>query len=218
MWRFKYLLIGMAFPALLGVAIYLTAPRIADAFRDAVRDSAQDAVRNTFEDQVPAIVEPGQIVITERQLFAAMQDADDNENNFDASGYDIEIADGEVRITDDDRDRTSDNFVIASVVPQVVDGRLVLTDRGGFLSIFKSARDAIADEIENQAAATFERSGVRPVSVTAENGRLVIVTESLNGAAGTPEPTEASVGSGPSPTATRGVSGGQINRTPTPTP
>ena len=153
MWRFKYLLIGMAFPALLGVAIYLTAPRIADAFRDAVRDSAQNAVQDTFRDQVPATVEPGQIVITERQLFAAMQDADDNENNFDASGYDIEIANGEVRITDDDRDRTSDNFVIASVVPQIEDGRLVLTDRGGFLSIFKSARDAIADEIEVQAEA-----------------------------------------------------------------
>jgi hypothetical protein len=53
--------------------------------------------------------------------------------------------------------------------------------------------------------------------VTAENGRLVIVTEALDGAAGTPEPTEAGVGSGPSPTATRGVTGGQVNRTPTPT-
>jgi hypothetical protein len=218
-WRFKYLLIGMAFPALLGVAIYLTAPRIADAFRDAVRESAQDAVQDTFRDQVPATVEPGrQIVITERQLFAAMQDADDNENNFDASGYGIEITDGEVRITDDDRDRTSDNFVIASVVPQVVDGRLVLTDRGGFLSIFKSARDAIADEIEAQAELIFANSGVRPVSVTAENGRLVIVTEPIGGGAATAEPTEAGAPSGPTPTATRGLGGGQINRTPTPTP
>lgn len=184
MWRFKYLLIGMLFPALLGVAIYLTAPRIVDAFRDAVRESAQDAVRDTFADQAPATVEPGQVVITERQLLNALQDADANEDNFSASGYGVEIEEGEVRITDQDRPRTSDNFVIASVVPVIQGDQLVLTERGGFLTIFKSARDAIADEIEAQTNATFLRSGVRPVSVTAENGRLVIVTEPLDGGSG----------------------------------
>jgi hypothetical protein len=210
-WRFKYLLIGMIFPALLGVAIYLTAPRIVDAFRDAVRESAQDAVQETFADQVPSTVEPGQIVITELQLLDALRDADANEDNFSASGYGVEIEDGEIRITDEDRPRTSDNFVIASVVPEIREDQLVLTDRGGFLAIFKSARDAIAEEIEAQAAATFMRSEVRPVSVTAEGGRLVIVTEPLAGSAETPTVPAAAV------TPTRSLPSGTV-RTPTPTP
>jgi hypothetical protein len=213
-WRFKYLLIGMIFPALLGVAIYLTAPRIVEAFRDAVRESAQDAVQETFADQVPSTVEPGQIVITELQLLDALRDADTNEDNFSASGYGVEIESGEIRITDEDRPRTSDNFVIASVVPEIREDQLVLTDRGGFLAIFKSARDAIADEIEAQAAMIFDNSDVHPVSVTAENGRLVIVTEPVTGGPVTPTAeTEA-----PDVTPTRSFSGGQPLRTPTPTP
>ncbi len=216
MWRVKYLLIGMIFPALLGVAIYLTAPRIADAFRDAVREAAQDAVRETYAEQVPATVEPGQVVITEQQLLAALRDADANEDSFSASGYGIEIDSGEIRITDQDRPRTSENFVIASAVPEIQGDQLVLTERGGFLTIFKSARDAIGDEIEAQANATFMRSGVRPVSVTAENGRLVIVTEPIDGQAVTPSvPVAAET---PVVTPSRSLTGGQISRSPTPTP
>jgi hypothetical protein len=216
-WRFKYLLIGMAFPALLGVAIYLTAPRIADWAEEEIQKAAAEEVEDAFQREVPDTVDPGQIVITEQQLLDALLRADANNDNFNADEYDVEIDNGQVRITNRDEDPASGQFSVATAVPVVENGRLLLTDRGGAVRIFRIARDAIGDAIEEEAAEVFQRSGVRPVSVTAENGRLVIVTESIGGDA-TPEPTEAGAPLGPTPTATRSLGVGPLNRTPTPTP
>jgi hypothetical protein len=219
-WRFKYMLYGMAFPALLGVALYFAAPSIVDWVEDEVGRAAANEVEETFAREVPATVEPGQIVITEQQLLNALLRADAEEDSFDASGYAVEIRDGEVRIVNEDRDRTSENFVIASVVPEVVDGRLVLTNRGGFLTIFKTARDAIADEIEEEAAAIFARSNVRPVNVSAENRRLVIVVEAIDGAPETTAEPEEGATEAPEPTAAAPTRTPirTFLRTPTPTP
>lgn len=216
MWRLKYLIIGMIPSAVLGIALYLLAPDMADALRDKIRDSASDAVATTFAREVRGPVAPGQIVVTEQQLLEAVEDADDRERTWSIDGLGVVIADGRVSFTDDDRNRSTSDPTIASAVPKIEDGRLVLTDRRGVLSIFKPARDAIADEIEDQVAFLFRSSNVTPISVSAENGRLIIVTESLDGTSGTPttsspQPTEA-------PTRTGGLTGSPFNRTPTPTP
>jgi hypothetical protein len=189
-WRLKYLIIGMIAPALLGVALYFLAPAMADALRDAVRESAQDTVRNTFEDDLPATVTPGQIVITESQLEDAVGDA--LNDRWDIDELTVEIKDGRVSILSSDRDGSTDDPTIASAVPEIQDGRFVLTDRRGLLSIFKPARDAIADEIQEQVERLFQNSNVRPVSVTANNRRLVIVTQLVADGATTPASTTRS--------------------------
>jgi hypothetical protein len=189
-WRLKYLIIGMIAPALLGVALYFLAPAMADALRDTVRESAQDTVRNTFEDDLPATVTPGQIVITESQLEDAVGDA--LNDRWDIDELTVEIKDGRVSILSSDRDGSTDDPTIASAVPEIQDGRFVLTDRRGLLSIFKPARDAIADEIQEQVERLFQNSNVRPVSVTANNRRLVIVTQLVADGATTPASTTRS--------------------------
>jgi hypothetical protein len=189
-WRLKYLIIGMIAPALLGVALYFLAPAMADALRDTVRESAQDTVRNTFEDDLPATVTPGQIVITESQLKDAVGDA--LNDRWDIDELTVEIKDGRVSILSSDRDGSTDDPTIASAVPEIQDGRFVLTDRRGLLSIFKPARDAIADEIQEQVERLFQNSNVRPVSVTANNRRLVIVTQLVADGATTPASTTRS--------------------------
>ena len=216
MWRLKYLIIGMIPSAVLGIALYLLAPEMADALRDKVRDSAADAVETAFQREAPEFVRPGQIVITEDQLLTAVEDADDRENTWNINGLGVVIADGRVSFTDDDRDRSSGDSVIASAVPEIHNGRLVLTDRSGVLSIFKTARDAIADEIEDQAALIFQNSDVSPVSVTADNGQIVIVTEPIGGAASTPAATDATPAA--EPTTSGGLFGLPSNRMPTATP
>ena len=216
MWRLKYLIYGMIPWAIVGIVAFLAAPKVVDAVEDRIAESARDAVADVYRDEVPRSAPAGQIVITERQLLNALEDADSRENNFSASGYAIQIDGGKVMIVDDDRNPNANDFVIASVVPEVQGGRLILTERGGAVQLFKFARDAIAEEIEDQSAAVFEGSGVRPVSVSAENGRLLIVTEAINGAAATP----ASSDPGPTPESTRsgGLSGNPLTRTPTATP
>lgn len=204
MWRLKYLIIGMLPAAVLGVILYFLAPQMADALRDAVRESAQDAVTEVFEREAPDQVEPGQIVITESELAQAIENADRRDETWDVDNLDVIIENGRVRIVGIDDGLDNDQIDIASSTPQVVDGRLIMTDRSGVLSIFKSARDAIADQVETEIAAIFERSNVVPVSVTAENGRLVIVTEAADGG--------TSVGTTPSPQSGLGL------RTPTPAP
>jgi hypothetical protein len=92
-------------------------------------------------------------------------------------------------------------------VPAIQDGRFVLTQREGLLNIFKTAQDSIADEIEVQTNQLFADSGVVPVSVTAVNGRLVIVTSSGT-QSGTADVT---------PTSGSGL-GSLLKKTPTPTP
>jgi hypothetical protein len=215
-WRLKFLIIGMIPSAVLGVALYLLAPEMADALRDKIRDSAADAVETAFQREAPEFVQPGQIVITEDQLLTAVEDADDRERTWNIDGLGVVIADGRVSFTDDDRDSSSRDTAIASAVPEIQNGRLVLTDRRGVLSIFKPARDAIADEIEDQAALIFQNSEVRPVSVTADNGQLVIVTESIGEAAGTPVTSNATPAA--EPTTSGGLFGLPSNRTPTATP
>ncbi len=202
MWRLKYLIIGMLPAAVLGVVLYFLAPQMADALRDAVRESAQDAVTEVFEREAPERVEPGQIVITEVQLAQAIENADRRDETWQVDDLKVIIADGRVRIVGLDSDLENDQIDFASSAPQVVGGRLVMTDRSGVLAIFKSARDAIADQVEIEIAAIFERSGVVPVSVTAEDGRLVIVTEEVAGG--------TTIGTTPSPQAGLGL------RTPTP--
>jgi hypothetical protein len=194
-WRLKYLLIGMLPAAILGVGLYFLAPALADSLREAVRDSAQDAVAEVFEDEVPATISPGQIVVTESDLAIAIEDTDRRETTWNIDGVEVIIDNGEVRIVGQDSGSRDDPMDIAAAVPVVENGRFELTERSGVLTIFKSARDAIADQIEIEVEALFERSGVVPVSVTAENGRLVIVTEPADGGpiATTParaEPTE----------------------------
>lgn len=217
MWRFKYLLIGMIFPALLGIGVYIAAPRFVDWVQDQIGEAAADEVQQSFQREVPGTVEPGQIVITERQLLRALLRADENESSFNASDYEVDIDDGQIRITDSDRDPNASDFNIATVAPVVEGDRLILSDRGGAIGIFKTARDAIGDEIEAQAAAIFERSGVRPVSVTAENGRLVVVTEAIDGRATTPEPVAGATEIA-APTATTRSILNPLRRTPTATP
>ena len=225
MWRFKYLLIGMILPALIGVGGYFAAPRAADALRDAVRDGASHAVAETFTDETPNRIQAGQVVITEADLATAIENTDRREDGWNVSGLDVIIEDGRVRIVGSDNDRNSrDDLTVASAVPQVVNDEFVLTDRSGAVSIFKTATDAIADEVEVQVASLFQRSGVVPISVTAENGRLVIVTEAQgsNGAGGnaTAEAT-STVAATPAAQAqaTSTAMGGLFRlRTPTPTP
>jgi hypothetical protein len=185
-WRLKYLIIGMLPAAILCVGLYFLAPALADELRDAVRESAQDAVAEVFEDEVPATVSPGQIVITESDLTIAIEDTDRRESTWNIDGVEVLIENGEVRIVGRDSGSRDDEMDIAAAVPVIQDGRFELTERSGVLTIFKSARDAIADQIETEVEALFERSGVVPVSVTAENGRLVIVTEAAEGG---PAPT-----------------------------
>ena len=219
MWRLKYLIYGMIPWAIIGVIGFLAAPKMIEAVEDSIADSARDAVAEVYEDEIPSTVEAGQIVITEDQLHRALLDADEREDNFNASGYAIQIEDGKVMIINDDRDISDDDFVIASAVPVVEDGEIKLTERGGAVRLFKFARDAIAEEIEEQTAQIFEASGVRPVSLTAENGRLTIVTESIGGAtAATPVATRpASTLPTVEPTSSSGLSN-PFNRTPTATP
>src|SRR5690349_14895477 len=150
MWRLKYLIYGMIPSAVLGILLYVLAPQIADALRDAVRDSAAGTVRSTFQGEVTGPVHPGRLVITEDQLLTAVENADARERSWNISGMKVVIADGRVSFVEDDGSRSTSDATIASAVPQVVDGKIVLTDRRGVLSIFKPARDAIADEIENQ--------------------------------------------------------------------
>jgi hypothetical protein len=226
MWRLKYMIYGMIPTAVLGILLYFLAPQMADALRDAVRDSAASTVRSTFQQEVPAQVKPGRLVITEDQLLTAVEDADARERSWNISGMAVVIGDGRVSFVEDDGSRSTNDATIASAVPQVVDGRIVLTDRRGVLSIFKPARDAIADEIENQLEILFARSKVTPVSVTANNGQLVIVTQSIGGTTSTgntaPTPTTGARPTVPAvtPTPVSTRSGGLIgipsNKTPTP--
>lgn len=208
MWRLKYLIIGMLPAAVVGVALYFLAPAMADSLRDAVRESAQDAVTEVFEDQVPTTVQAGQVIVTEVDLVGAIQDSDRRERTWNIDNVDVIIDGGKVRIVGEDQG-DSDTIDIAAAVPVVENGRFELTERSGVLTIFKSARDAIADQIEVEVEALFARSGVVPVSVTAENGRLVIVTESADGS------------SAPAPTDDDGTPGTLVDglrpRTPTPT-
>ena len=215
MWRLKYLIIGMIPSAVLGIALYLLAPEMRGRLarhESAIRPPTQS--RSTFDREVPSSVEPGLIIITEDQLLEAVEDADNREDSWNINGLDVVIEDNRVSFTDVERDPLSDDPAIASAEPQIQTGRLVLTNRSGVLSIFKPARDAIANEIENQVAILFRNIGVTPISVTAYNGQLVIVTEPIGGASGTP------VSSNTTPTAEPTRSGGPIgspfNRTPTP--
>jgi hypothetical protein len=226
MWRLKYMIYGMIPSAVLGILLYFLAPQLADALRDAVRDSAASTVRSTFQQEVPGHVKPGRLVITEDQLLTAVEDADARERSWNISGMAVVIGDGRVSFVEDDGNRSTSDATIASAVPRVVDGRIVLTDRRGVLSIFKPARDAIADEIENQLEILFARSKVTPVSVTANNGQLVIVTQSIGGTTSTgntaPTPTTGARPTVPAvtPTPVSTRSGGLIgipsNKTPTP--
>jgi len=219
-WRLKYLIYGMIPSVILGIALYFLAPEITDAFRDAVRDSAARSVRTTFQREAPKTVAPGRLVITEDELLQAVEDADSRERSWNISGMDVVIDDGRVAFVENDRNSSTDDATIASSVPKVVDGRIVLTDRQGVLSIFKPARDAIADEIENQLALLFTNSGVRPVSVTADNGELVIVTEAIGGTTTTAPKTPTTSAPRPSVTPTKagGLIGNPFGKTPTPTP
>ena len=211
MWRLKYLIYGMIPPALLGVALYFLVPAMTDWFRDSIRDSASHAVETSFQREVQSTVTPGQIVITELQLEQAIENADRSSGGWSIDGgVQVKIQGGRISILTDSR--SNNNQTIASGVPQIQEGQFKLTDRKGVLSIFKPARDAIGDEIENQVADLFSASNVQPVSVTAENGRLVIVTESLSG--GTSKPLGTAT---PQPTRSGGLGGGLL-RTPTPTP
>jgi hypothetical protein len=228
MWRLKYLIYGMIPSAVLGILLYFLAPQIADALRDAVRDSAAGTVRSTFQREVTGPVQPGRLVITENQLLTAVEDADASERSWNINGMTVVIADGRVSFVEDDGSRSTSDATIASAVPQVVDGKIVLTDRRGVLSIFKPARDAIADEIENQLQILFTKSKVTPVSVSAENGQLVIVTQAIGGASNTgsmsPTPVSGAQPTVPAvtPTAAATRSGGLIgnpfSKTPTATP
>jgi hypothetical protein len=219
---------GMIPSAVLGILLYFLAPQIADALRDAVRDSAAGTVRSTFQREVTGPVKPGRLVITEDQLLKAVEDADAQERSWNISGMAVVIADGRVSFVENDGNRSTSDATIASAVPQVVNGRIVLTDRRGVISIFKPARDAIADEIENQLEILFANSEVKPVSVSAENGRLVIVTESIGGTTSTgstaptpttgAKPTTSAMTPTPEPTRSGGLIGNPFNRTPTPTP
>lgn len=181
MWRLKYLIIGMLPAAIVGVALYFLAPAMADGLREAVRESAADAVQDVFEDSVPNTVSAGQIVVTESDIARAIAESDADADTWNVDGVDVEIENGRVTIVGEDDD-SSDTVDVASAVPAIEDGKFVLNDRSGFLSIFKTAQDAISDEIETQVNALFSRSGVVPVSVTAEDGRLVIVTEAATSA------------------------------------
>jgi hypothetical protein len=226
MWRLKYMIYGMIPSAVLGILLYFLAPQLADALRDAVRDSAASTVRSTFQQEVPGHVKPGRLVITEDQLLTAVEDADARERSWNISGMAVVIGDGRVSFVEDDGNRSTSDATIASAVPQVVDGRIVLTDRRGVLSIFKPARDAIADEIENQLEILFARSKVTPVSVTANNGQLVIVTQSIGGTTSTgntaptpttgARPTVPAVTPTPESTRSGGLIGNPFGRTPTP--
>lgn len=219
MWRLKYLIYGMIPPALLGIALYFLAPQMADALRDRIRESAADAVETAFVREAPATVAPGQIVITEAELLRAVEDADAREDSWNIDRLDVEIEDGRVSFLGNGRSRSGDDPAIASAVPQIQDGRLILTDRSGVLSIFKPARDAIADEIENQVALLFRNSNVTPVSVSAENGRLVIVTEAVGGEGEEAVATStASTLATVAPTTAGGLIDNPFNRAPTPTP
>ena len=222
MWRLKYLIYGMIPSAVLGIALYFLAPQITDAFRDAVRDSATHSVQTAFQREAPSKVAPGRLVITEDELLQAVEKTDARERSWNISGMGVVIDGGRVAFVENDHNSSTDGATIASSVPKVVDGRIVLTDRQGVLSIFKPARDAIADEIENQLALLFANSGVRPISVTADNGELVIVTEAIGNTSSTTTSAPTPTTSPPKPTVTATKSGGQIgnpfSHTPTPTP
>ncbi len=224
MWRLKYLIYGMIPSVLLGIALYFVAPAITDAFRDAVRDSAVKTVQTTFEREVPTKVAPGKLVITEDELLRAVENADTRDRSWNISGMSVVIENGRVSFVEGNGSGSTDNAIIASSVPKVVDGRIVLTDRSGVLSIFKPARDAIADEIENQLALLFSNSGVRPVSVTADNGQLIITTEAIGGTSTSTSTTAAKTPTTPAPkptmtpTTSSGLTGNPFSKTPTPTP
>jgi hypothetical protein len=179
-WRLKYLFIGMLPAIVIGVALYLLAPAMADELRQAVRDTAQDAVREVFADHVPDTVEPGQIVVTEADFARVIMDSDRREDSWNVDDIDVIIEDGMIRIVGQD-DSNDDAVDVARTVPVIENGRLELTEFSGVLSIFKSAQEAIANQIELETEELFLRSGVVPVSITAENGRLVIVTEPADG-------------------------------------
>jgi hypothetical protein len=205
-WRFKYLLIGMIFPALLGVGGYLAAPRITDKVRDSVRDSAAESVQSVFDKQTPPKIKPGQIVIAQSRLAAAVNDSANQDESWHLSGMTVIIEDGQVKLVTQNRSSTNDEATIFSVVPAIQNGKFVLTQREGLLNIFKTAQDSIADEIELQTNQLFTDSGVVPVSVTAVNGRLVIVTQGP-GQSGSTSAT---------PTAASGL-GSLLKKTPTST-
>jgi len=168
----------MILPALLGVGLFFAAPRITDAVKDNLRTEAKKDVAEVFQRETPSKITAGQIVITESQLSAIINDADNRDSSWHMSGMTVIIEDGTVRLvgrgTDDGVQK---EITIYGVTPAIVDGQFVLTDRSGALRIFKTAQDAISDELENQTNGLFADSGVKPVSVTAENGRLVIVTK-----------------------------------------
>lgn len=187
MWRFKYLLIGMLFPALIGLGLYLLAPRVSDFFKDSISNAASDDVAEIFQRETPNQVDAGQIVISENQLTAIITNPANDDDTWYQDNMRVQIQDGKVQLITSDNNRTT---IVYSVVPEVVNGRLVLTNRSGVLRVFKTAQNAISDEIENQASTLFSNSSVTPVSVTAEDGRLVIVTEaSSGGTTTTPKPT-----------------------------
>ena len=82
----------------------------------------------------------------------------------------VVIENGRVSFVEGNGSGSTDNAIIAWSVPKVMDGRIVLTKPDGVLSIFKPARDAIADEIENQLAllsrtVAFDRSRSPPTMV-----------------------------------------------------
>ena len=202
-WRFKYLLIGMLFPALIGVGLYFAAPRVSDFFKDAVSDAAADDVQEIFETEAPAQVEPGQLVITEADLNSIISDPANEDNTWHQANMSVVIDNGKVEIIVGDVD---DDQTLYSVVPAIENGKFVLTERSGLLSIFKTAQESISDELENQTNQLFTDSGVVPVSVTAEDGRIVIVTQpsgtsaDTSGAVATSTPSHSILE--PKPTAT----------------
>jgi hypothetical protein len=201
-WRFKYLLIGMLFPALIGLGLFLLAPRVSDYLKDTVSDAAAQDVQEIFDRETPSEVQAGQLIITEADLNQIISNPANENDTWYQNNMSVQIDNGEVRIILEDDNGT--DKTLYSVVPAVEDGKFVLTQRSGLLSIFKTAQEAISDEIESQANQLFDDSDVVPVSVSAEDGRIVIVTQSAGGSTTTAKPTATTSSSGtqPKPTAT----------------
>ena len=185
MWRFKYLLIGMAISGALGAALFFVGRYVFDEFKAELERDAIAAVDTYFVDNpLPPITEE-RVVIPESELTRALQQADAGSTAFDQEGLAVDLVPGEIRIVDaSPADGDSSN--LASVTPQIVDGRVELGDPDGVVAIFVPM-GTIADEIELKVFNHFNENDVTPTSIEVTDQELIVTVEPKPGTTlGTP--------------------------------
>ena len=185
MWRFKYLLIGVAISGALGAVLFFVARYVYDEFKAELEQDAIAAVDDYFVDNPLPPVTDERIVLSERDLTAALRRADEGSSTFDQEGLAVDLVRGEIRIVDANP-ADGDSTNLASVTPQIVNGRIELGDPDGVVAIFVPM-GSIADEIELQVFNYLNENDVTPTSIEVTDRELIVTVEPKPGTTlGTP--------------------------------